>query len=328
MTVTDADIDSETNAHPEAIRGVFFYKEMISVTAEQLIEWFRRALEDKYGYIFGQSGTMWTQSDQNLKVNYMIRNYGPDWKKSADAKKDNYYKSALLGSKWIGHNVADCSGMFVGAYRKYGLSIAHGSTSIYKNYCDQKGRLTESLKKTLVPGAAVFTGDTENDHPHVGLYVGNGKVIEAQGVDAGVCVSNLSANKWKWYGLLKAVTYGEKGEETVPSITYPTIKKGSKGEYVTKAQTILHNLGYDLGSYGIDGDFGKATEAAVKEFQGDHKLTKDGVIGPMTWEELMKADGQIRPEPEPLFNVEILGLTQAQVDELKKKYPNVNIIAG
>ena len=52
-------------------------------------------------------------------------------------------------------------------------------------------------------------------------------------------------------------------------------------------QGILERLGYDLGSCGVDGDFGRMTEKAVKAFQKDHGLTVDGICGPKTWKELM-----------------------------------------
>ena len=294
----------------------------MAISAEQIIGKFKQALEDKWGYIFGQSGTLWTQSDQNQKIAYMEKNYGPNWKKSADAKKDKYYNSASLGSKWIGHHVADCSGMFVWAYRQYGLSIAHGSTSIYKAYCGQKGKLTSDLKKTLKPGAAVFTGDTEGDHPHVGLYVGNGKCIEAAGVDAGVCTSNLSAGKWKWYGYLTAVNYGstqpEDPVEDVNSNDMPTLRKGAKGEATKLLQTKLAEFGYDLGKWGIDGDFGSATEAAVKKFQKANGLTQDGIVGKNTWGKLLQESKPV----EKKYTVTIPGLTKTQADEIKTKYPD------
>ena len=65
------------------------------------------------------------------------------------------------------------------------------------------------------------------------------------------------------------------------------IRKGSKGEDVRQCQEILDRLGYDLGSCGVDGDFGKDTLAAVKAFQQDRGLVVDGIVGKMTWRELM-----------------------------------------
>ncbi len=69
---------------------------------------------------------------------------------------------------------------------------------------------------------------------------------------------------------------------------FPTLRKGSKGAAVTELQTILLKLGYDLGPCGIDGDFGKRTDAAVRKYQKDHGLAADGIVGKMTWKELMK----------------------------------------
>lgn len=63
----------------------------------------------------------------------------------------------------------------------------------------------------------------------------------------------------------------------------PTLKMGSKGPYVTQLQEILKKKGYPLK---VDGDFGPATQAAVKDFQRVNKLTDDGIVGPKTWEKL------------------------------------------
>lgn len=61
-----------------------------------------------------------------------------------------------------------------------------------------------------------------------------------------------------------------------------TIARGMRGGIVTFAQELLIGLGYDCGPYGADGDFGPATELAVRRFQGDHGLAVDGIIGPQT----------------------------------------------
>jgi peptidoglycan hydrolase-like protein with peptidoglycan-binding domain len=61
----------------------------------------------------------------------------------------------------------------------------------------------------------------------------------------------------------------------------PTIRKGSKGNPVRRAQKRLTLGGWDTG--GVDGIFGSSTETAVKRFQHDQGLTQDGIVGPQTW---------------------------------------------
>lgn len=65
----------------------------------------------------------------------------------------------------------------------------------------------------------------------------------------------------------------------------PLIKRGSKCEAVKKLQQILNTKGYKLS---VDGDFGPATEAAVKAYQKANGLEVDGEVGPMTWGVLLK----------------------------------------
>ena len=57
-----------------------------------------------------------------------------------------------------------------------------------------------------------------------------------------------------------------------------TLKKGSKGEDVKKLQKLLN--------ISADGIFGSNTEKAVIQFQKEHNLGQDGVVGLKTWEAL------------------------------------------
>lgn len=68
-----------------------------------------------------------------------------------------------------------------------------------------------------------------------------------------------------------------------PGEYYPTLKKGSTGEYVIFWQNFLNSSGYWCGN--VDGIFGNNTRNAVIEFQKAHPScgTPDGVIGPKTW---------------------------------------------
>jgi len=59
-----------------------------------------------------------------------------------------------------------------------------------------------------------------------------------------------------------------------------TLRRGAKGEDVKKMQRQLSNKGYTLT---IDGDFGPATEAKVKQFQRDKRLVSDGICGLQTY---------------------------------------------
>ena len=266
---------------------------MIQVDA--LIKLFWYALNNEYGYIWGTAGELWTAEKQ------------------AAATREQTVK---YGKRWIGHHVVDCSGLFSWAFKKLGGYMYHGSNTMYNKYCTSKGKITSST--ALKPGYAVFTGN-EKTHDHVGLYVGDGWVIEARGTQYGVVKTKLTDKKWTYWGALKGVDYDG---EAAPD-AHPTLRKGDKGEDVKKLQTLLAGRGYDLGKWGIDGDFGSATEKAVKAFQKDAGLTADGIAGPKTFEAL---------EAPQEYSVKVTGLTKDEAesitDMLRAQGRTVTMIKG
>lgn len=68
----------------------------------------------------------------------------------------------------------------------------------------------------------------------------------------------------------------------IPSTTTTILRKGSTSAEVKSLQKKLLQIGYYLGSYGADGDYGDATVTAVRKFQKDNSLTVDGEAGPNT----------------------------------------------
>jgi peptidoglycan hydrolase-like protein with peptidoglycan-binding domain len=70
-----------------------------------------------------------------------------------------------------------------------------------------------------------------------------------------------------------------------PSILHPW----DVGPTVALLQELLQAHGFTLR---VDGDFGWRTEALVKQFQRQHRLRIDGVVGPETWSALM---GTVQP---------------------------------
>lgn len=67
------------------------------------------------------------------------------------------------------------------------------------------------------------------------------------------------------------------------------LRRGDRGREVVDLQTRLQALGLDLGSRGIDGVFGPRTELSVKTFQQSLGILADGLVGSITWREIVEA---------------------------------------
>lgn len=70
------------------------------------------------------------------------------------------------------------------------------------------------------------------------------------------------------------------------------VRMGDRGPVVEFLQTCLDRDGHRLTrkgtpAAGIDGVFGKMTDRAVRQFQRDEDLTRDGIVGPATWAALL-----------------------------------------
>ncbi|WP_197430180.1 glucosaminidase domain-containing protein [Auraticoccus cholistanensis] len=61
----------------------------------------------------------------------------------------------------------------------------------------------------------------------------------------------------------------------------PTLREGDTGTAVRDLQTLLNAAGGH--GLDVDGIFGPATTAAVRDHQSRHGLVVDGVVGPATW---------------------------------------------
>lgn len=175
-----------------------------------------------WGYIYGCSHEMWSEAKQ--------REY--ERKYSGDPDRQN---SCKYGGKWCGHWVTDCSGLFHYWVNQLGGEIAHGSNSIWDRYCTDKGELRNGSRtdgKPLKPGTAVFTTSSNGRHNHIGLYVGGGLVIEAQGAQAGVVTSVITNKKWTHWGELKGVSYADGEDEKEMINAKVVLPSGATGSTV------------------------------------------------------------------------------------------------
>lgn len=281
--------------------------------ATVLVDYAKEALANGWGYIWGTSGELWTADKQKAL------------EKTTDQDRAMGRK---YGSQWIGHYVTDCSGLIYRPCKQRGVAMPHGSHTMYVSYCSAKGKLVGGKRadgKQLRPGTAVFTYNSQTGrYGHVGVYIGDGLVIEAMGTRNGVTTSKIT--RWGFWGELKGLDYGDgQGQQDQQPDPQPdperrpTIRRGDKGEYVTLAQTLLNNRGYNLGASGIDGDFGRATEAAVKQFQRDWDLKQDGIVGPMTWKCLDSTP------TNQLYSVTVYHLTKSQAGAIRAEWPDSSI---
>lgn len=191
------------------------------ISTNDLISKFRYALENDWGYIWGQAGDVWTQAKQNAATREQTKKYG---------------------QQWVGHHVADCSGLFAWAFKQLGGYMYHGSDTMFKKYTTANGTL-KAGKRTdggeLLPGTAVFVYKAdEKKYSHVGLFIGDGYVIEAASTSVGVVKTKVSNTKWTHWGELKGVSYG--GDVPVPEgyAVVTGVRVALRAEPSTKATVI------------------------------------------------------------------------------------------
>ena len=107
----------------------------------------------------------------------------------------------------------------------------------------------------------------------------------------------VSGGKFVWFDapaisgekkITKAVAEPEKSVfKFIEDCMKLVLRRGSKGPAVELLQKLLVAQGYKLTRHrnrtGIDGDFGPATQRAVKRFQKDDGLVADGIVGKKSW---------------------------------------------
>ena len=109
----------------------------------------------------------------------------------------------------LGQKVHDCIGLIKGymwtenaddTNPKYcSNGFADMSANMFYSHCKRKS--TDMSKLPEVPGIAVFMNG------HVGIYIGNGEVIEARGHAYGVVKTKLKDRKWTKWAYIEEIQY-------------------------------------------------------------------------------------------------------------------------
>lgn len=222
------------------------------------------------------------------------------------------------GCKWYpGSRVRcfDCRGFtYWLLYEVYGWKLMGGGcTSQWNNAANwkAKGRVADGIPADTLVCLFYSKNNKEVTWEHTGFGY-NGETVECS---VNVQYSSKINRKWTHWAIPACVVEPPSPTPTPdPGTTRPTVRRGSRGEDVRYLQTKLAEFGYDIGSSGIDGVFGKQTENAVKQFQTDCGLTADGVCGKDTWKAIEDH------EPGKRYTVTIPNLPKMNAESLVNQY--------
>lgn len=190
---------------------------------------------------------------------------------------------ARYGPRWLGMRCFDCAQFTREVASAAGFSLPSGTSSQWRaaGAWKEKGRIGDMPD---APGLFLFTM-TGGTMTHAGFSIGGGEEIDARGHAYGVVRRRIADTSFTHWARL-AIDDNAAEEAPNPPIRLPpqrTLRRGMSGEEVRALQLRLAGLGYDIGSSGADGIFGRATRSAVIRFQRNQALAADGVVGSMTW---------------------------------------------
>ena len=165
-----------------------------------LVQFAKDAQSSGWGYVWGTYGLVLTED----RFNAQLEAY-PD---------DIGEHEEFIRSHWIGRRTADCGGL-IKAYGwldpdtheiSYGTNefIGYGANGMY--YASDEKWSIDTIPE--IPGLAVW------HEGHIGIYVGNGEVIEAMGSRYGVVKTELANGSWTDWLKIPGIQYIEAPEET------------------------------------------------------------------------------------------------------------------
>ena len=217
-------------------------------------------------------------------------------KYARDLAAAGYYNGNKNGYEWCDVFVDWCFYKAFGAAEGQRIQCQTGplgaGTGYSKGYYEAQNRFDGTPRV----GDQVFfrySGDTGTDHTGLVTEVSASGIVTVEG-NSNNEVRRKSYDK-SYYAILG---YGHPlydGEETkkvtLSPIEMPTLRRGSIGNEVKTLQRLLKQLGYkdaDGAVLSIDGEFGPATEYAVRWYQTAKLNGVDGIVGVKTWTKLLK----------------------------------------
>lgn len=163
-----------------------------------LVKWSEFAADKGWGYVWGTYGTVLDKDFLESKIEQYPDEVGG--------------KEEFIRANWLGKRTADCVGLIKG-YSWYDVESQKtilisngmpdiGADTMYEN-ATEKGTI-DTIPEVL--GLAVWKSG------HIGVYIGNGQVVEAYGTTTGVIRSQLADGGWTHWLKIPYITYIEQEE--------------------------------------------------------------------------------------------------------------------
>lgn len=134
-------------------------------------------------------GYAWATQGETL-TEQLLRSFVQQW------GEGKYYFGGYSAEKWLGKECFDCSGLIVWALQQLGLLTTDLTADGLYRICEPISRAA------LEPGDLVFYQNSNGYKTHVGVYMGNGRVIHARGTAYGVVETEMFSS-FTAFGRLK-----------------------------------------------------------------------------------------------------------------------------
>lgn len=163
------------------------------------------------------SGYAWASQGELLTKELLEK-----WIKRHGRKR--YYFSTYNAEKWLGKICYDCSGLIIWTLQQLGIfpkTEDYDADAIYRKLC------SPLEKDELKPGDLCFI-KKDGYMNHIGMYIGNNRLVHARGTNYGVVESSLSSSYNAFGRLLYFQNQSEKSwEQTMGEQAIDSLAKGN-----------------------------------------------------------------------------------------------------
>lgn len=198
-----------------------------------LVEYAQNALNEGWGYVWGTFGLTLTEKLFQQKLKQYPDGVGK-------------YETFIKGN-WLNKKTTDC----VGLIKSY-LWHKDGKITYNSKYdTTANGMYSKATEKGSIDSIPEIPGICLWRKGHIGVYVGDGKVIEAKGTKYGVVQTSLEGSTWTHWLRCPFISYEDSNNLTWIDILQKTTNSPQKWEKAINTAVKLSEADSDLGDLEI-----------------------------------------------------------------------------